>query len=447
MVGFPFGQQTPAFPLGEDDKRMALIQGLLAGGGALMQAGGPSTSPVSAGQAFGSGINSAMGAFQGAQKQALARQQAQQQQQYMAAQTGVLTAQAAAQQRKNEALARFGNPPPMPLAAPGTQVASNGPVGVPQGQPQTPQFPLGMSMADMAALDEDFPSKWALQNARTAEWEPIKDEKGRVIGQRNTKTNEEKYLPGNMTDEWVQETRSGIPGQVNSRTGEFKALDPTLSRVTMNPIINQPFESGFEKELGTELAKQAAGVHAGAETARGNLARLDQLDGLLKGAETGKLAPAYATMGAWADALGIDDSMLAKMKMSRESVANAQSIGAVTNALTVGMIGPGGFPANNFSDADRKFLQQTMPQLSNMPNANQVISQAMRKAAERSVMKEEAWLDARKSGKSYSDFLKDWNQYVKTNSLFPKVTSPEQMGSLPSGSVFTAPDGSIRVKP
>lgn len=134
MAGFPLGAATPAFPLGEDDKRMALIQGLLAAGGGLMAAGGPSTSPVSAGQAIGAGVGQGMNAFMGAQRQAQQQKQAQLQAQYLQAQTNALTAAAAERERQAAARAKL-RPPPMPL---GPTAASGDPAAT-----QGPQMPLG----------------------------------------------------------------------------------------------------------------------------------------------------------------------------------------------------------------------------------------------------------------------------------------------------------------
>lgn len=246
---------------------------------------------------------------------------------------------------------------------------------------------------------------------------------------------------------WSPREMNGIPGQISNR-GEWKPLDPTLSKVTVSPSMNMPpAESKFEEKYGTILGEQAGEIHVVADKSRSRLAKLSQLEGLLTNLDTGKLAETKATVGAWGEALGISSDTLSKFGVKPGDAMNAQAATAVTNALTTEMIGPGGFPANNFSEADRKFVQQTMPQISNTPGGNAITAQALRLAAERSILKEKEWLKARKEKVPYADFLQTWNEFVEKTPLFPSFTSPEQMKSAKKGTVFTAPDGSIRVVP
>jgi hypothetical protein len=333
-------------------------------------------------------------------------------------------------------------PGPTPSAASRLPVAASG------------QAPAGGGLPPQLAMMFGFMEPEQAQRAifdlyaNSGTWQPIKDDGGRTIGNRNLRTGEEKYRPANVLDRWVPETRGGAPGQVNERTGEWKALDPSLAKVSVQPNINlPPVESEFQKSYGGEMGKAAAKIHDAADNSRTQIQRLQLLDGLLSDVETGKLAPFRSNLGAWAQDLGISPDVLARFGIKPTDPVNSQGITAITNALTVGMIGPGGFPANNFSDADRKFLQETMPQLSNTPGGNRIISQAMRRAAERNIAKEEMWLAANEAGKTYPAFLREWNGYVKATPLFPKVMSAEQMAQLPSGTVFTAPDGSVRVRP
>lgn len=179
MAGFPFASPNAAFPLGEEDQRMALIQGLLAGGGALMQAGGPSTNPTSTGQAFGSGIGQAMAGFQGAQRSAQAQKQAQLQQQYLQAQTGALTAAANDRLEKQKAMDALYGPTeapqggvPYPHAAGGQQppVAGSGPM-----PPMSPNngFPLDpRKLRALATVNPDAAAKLLFPGGRTSQLTP-----------------------------------------------------------------------------------------------------------------------------------------------------------------------------------------------------------------------------------------------------------------------------------
>lgn len=205
-------------------------------------------------------------------------------------------------------------------------------------------------------------------------------------------------------------------------------------------------ETEFAKAYGGQLGKDAAAIHDTANAARTNLGRLDLLDSLMGQVETGKLAPTRATLGAWAMELGLTGEAMQRLGLDPKMPMNAQGITSVTNALTLGQIGSGGMPANNFSNTDLKFLQETMPQLSNTPGGNRIISQAMRAALLRNVEKEDAWLDASKAGKSYPEFLRDWNKRVKETPLFPSVRDEATYRTLKPGTVYTAPDGTVRVR-
>lgn len=206
-------------------------------------------------------------------------------------------------------------------------------------------------------------------------------------------------------------------------------------------------ENEFEKKYRGGQAEDALEIGKAANAARSLAGRLQQLEGLTRDFETGKLAPARTTISAWAQAIGMSPDAMAKIGLRPEDAVTGQSIEAITNALTVGMIGSGGFPANNFSDADRAFLQQTVPQLSKTPGANIIVSQSMKAAADRNIEKERQWLAARRAGVNYDTFSEQWSAYVDKTPLFPVVQSADDYGRLKSRSVFTDPQGIVRIKP
>ncbi|KAA2234173.1 hypothetical protein [Salinarimonas soli] len=73
----------------------------------------------------------------------------------------------------------------------------------------------------------------------------------------------------------------------------------------------------------------------------------------------------------------------------------------------VGQIGAGGFPANNFSDADRQFLIETVPALANSPGGNGMILEAMKRTETLKVENAKAyrhWRSNAPKGSSFYDF-------------------------------------------
>ncbi|NUB07008.1 hypothetical protein FW320_12585 [Azospirillum sp. Vi22] len=210
--------------------------------------------------------------------------------------------------------------------------------------------------------------------------------------------------------------------------------------------IDMKGQGEFEKRYEGQLGEMAAEILKGGSAARNRVAQLQQLEALLRESSTGKMAPGRATTAAWAKSLGLSDDSMRSLGMDPNAPMNAEGIRSITNALTVSMIGPGGFPANNFSDADRAFLMETMPQLSSTPEGNRIIVQALRRAAERSIEQEQQWLAARQEKKTFEQFQQQWNDYVRTTPLFPTVDSEDAFKTLKPGTVFTAPDGTTRVK-
>lgn len=238
--------------------------------------------------------------------------------------------------------------------------------------------------------------------------------------------------------------------------GEAKKYNATLpgrmavahaGRSVNNTQVVMQGEKEFEKKYMGSLGDEAAKIHPAAEAARNTLSRLTQLQSLMRDFETGKLAPARSTAAAWAQALGVSPEVMQRVGLNPSDAVNGQSINAITNTLMISLIGTGGFPANNFSDADRAFLQTTVPQLATTPGANQIITQSMKAAAERNIEKERKWLDARKRGRSFEDFNREWSEYAQSTPLFRQVQNVDEYNKLPSGSIYTDPQGVVRTKP
>lgn len=412
--------------LANDPKQLLALSALMGGAGVLASNRPGMTSGNALGAGVGQGLQTYMAGNNAAAQQQLRRMQAQKyglESQKLGYEVGNLKSQ---QAMFGQMFPELGGQQPAPgLPAPqqaGGQIPA--PQQVSQAVGQLPQGATDDPLKALGLTREQVKASYAFGGPEAAK---------NLIQTAAMKRIE--------TGAW-EDIGGGV--QQNKMTGEKKPISPSL----VNVAVNGPQqESEFRKKYGEKMGEQAAGIHTSAEAARQNIARLGQLNSLMDQVDTGKLAPFKANVGAWAQGLGISDETLSNMGIKKTDPINAQAITAITNALTVGQIGNGGFPANNFSDADRTFLQQTMPQLSNTPGGNRIISQAMQRAAERQISKEEMWLEADKSGKDYPQFLRDWNAHVKKTPLFPAVNSEKEMGMLKSGTVFTAPDGSIRVKP
>lgn len=209
-------------------------------------------------------------------------------------------------------------------------------------------------------------------------------------------------------------------------------------------------QTAYLREQGKQVAQWEEALSSGSAKAQTRLDMLRQIEPLLDSVNTGKLAPAGATVGAWMQSAGFDPKMV---NIDPNLPATAEAINSVAAELTLGKIGgEGGMPANNFSNADRSFIERTAPQLSNTPVGNKVIVQTARAMANRQLDKHLAWLkykgekEERGEFPSQSSFEMQWITQSRNTPLFKVVKSPEELAALPKGTVFTAPDGSVRVK-
>jgi hypothetical protein len=154
--------------------------------------------------------------------------------------------------------------------------------------------------------------------------------------------------------------------------------------------------------------------------------QLEVFKNLTQQFQTGKLAPTQMTAGAWADALGIDPKMMEKIGVPPNAAINGQLIDQMSNQMTLGMIGnkngEGGMPANNFSDADRKFLTATAPGIARTPGANAIMLEMKSRGLDRNLEKVHMWDQYRSDGKSYENFERDWRKHVNSQpSLFADI--------------------------
>jgi hypothetical protein len=203
-------------------------------------------------------------------------------------------------------------------------------------------------------------------------------------------------------------------------------------------------ENAERKAFGEQMGKMAADAVTAGNKAGQRMAQLETLETLLNNLETDKLAPTMQSVAAWSMALGVDPKAIG---LDGRQAVNAEAANAIIGRLMVESIGGGEFPANNFSDADRKFLLTTLPSIANTPEGNRIIIASLREVASRSRQHQQEWLQAQKEGKSYSDFLADWAKRVDATPLIPRPKTPDEARGLRPGSLFVDPNGQLRQVP
>lgn len=335
---------------------------------------------------------------------------------------------------------------PAPSMVPGAQ-ASPAP---PQGRPEV-SIPPQVAGTIREYLGSKNPQVRALgmqlyqQYAKPPEWD-AKEVGGRLVafdkksGQARDATPQ---LPGfrPLTDP-SERARYGIPAE-DKRPYQVDANNKLINPPAENRInIDQRAPNEFEKEYGQGMGKRAVSVLDTADKAQMNIQRISLMGSMLDAASTGKLAPAQATVGAWAQAVGLDP---AKLGIDPKLPMLSQAGQGLINQHMVGMIGSGGFPANNFSDADRSFLLKGLPSFSNVPGANKVLVEVARRVEQRKIDRANAWMDAREQGKSFEKFEREWSAKIRKEDMFADIQ--EQVKAMGGGWTDVAPGTRIRERP
>lgn len=173
------------------------------------------------------------------------------------------------------------------------------------------------------------------------------------------------------------------------------------------------------------------GVQAGA-----TMVKVNELDRLLSNVDTG----AGAAFQQFAGNLGIDS----------EGLSDLQAAQAIINQLVPQQRPAGSGP---MSDADLELFKQSMPRLINQPGGNRQIIDTMKGIAE--YTQQQGNIAAQvanrqltpQQGREALAALENPLANVGQSAERPQINTPAEYEALPSGTTYTAPDGSIRRKP
>lgn len=186
--------------------------------------------------------------------------------------------------------------------------------------------------------------------------------------------------------------------------------------------IDQRAESGEAKAAGEAAGKRRAEMFAAAGSAGKTLTNLSRMEGLLNQVSQGKIQPARMNISAWAKSMGLNDDVARSIGLDPQGVGSAQAVQSLINESVVGKIGQGGFPANNFSDADREFITKIFPSLGDDPQANKIRIEGARRMAQLDIERAKAFQafkrDPANKGKGFEDFELDWSDKMAQRDVF-----------------------------
>jgi hypothetical protein len=214
------------------------------------------------------------------------------------------------------------------------------------------------------------------------------------------------------------------------------------SGVSVNNDLRQETEES--KVVGKGTGERRVAVEGAFTAAPEKLNRIALMQRLTKAVQTGRAAGVEGTLADLALGVGISPEMLSSVGLDPKLPAASQGLEMAVNQATMGMLGPGGFPTNNFSDGDRMFLTKVWPSILNRPEANDIILEVHKRAAERQLEAAEDWANAQESGKTFSQWEREFSKKVKGKDIFADVAKiveniPSGKGTPPPGS--PAPKG------
>lgn len=396
---------------------MGLLGDTLAGVGIGLLNQQPSNQPISLLGNLGGGLQYA----QGLQQQRRSNQRMEEAQK-IAQQQLAIQQQTAAQQKaafdqqqqqlaakKAAAQSMFGGQsiPSNPMAFP----AGAPPAGSSVGVTQPSQAFANLSHSQLAALqqysaaDPDGAMSIALQQAfpKPSESPATVKEYEYAVGQG---------YQGTLNDFIQQKARAGA----NSTT-----------------INMPPAEKAFQTNLGTAGGKAAGDLlYATVPAAQSQINNLDALKGAVAsleaaGGDVGKLAPLQKTATELMQAFNLDPQTLGLPS----DAGPAQAITAITNrlALEARSTGDGTGMPGAMSDADRVFLQQSVPSIADTPAGLKMKIEIAERLAKRRIEAAQEWAKYPKTEDGWTKFQFDWIKYNQQNPVFGK-TDQEKVQAL-----------------
>jgi len=308
-----------------------------------------------------------------------------------------------------------------------TQVASNDPsVGVPQPQPPTQSQPLQIVAGQQPSQPQTQPQaqpqgdglaispriQSLLQAVANPRLPAAQKDVAKILLQRELDASK---LPDTVK-KYMFARSQGYQGSLMDYETDLKKAGATAITNNMRG------ENAEAAAIGKAAGERAAETMKTAGAATKSLANVSRIEALLNQVSQGKLEPARMTVSAWAKSLGLNNDAAEVLGLDPKGVGSAQALQALINESVVGKIGSGGFPANNFSDADREFLVGIFPQLGNDPRANKILIETAKRVYQTDREKGRAWLAFRRNpntrDRSFDDFEMEWADKVAKEDRF-----------------------------
>lgn len=198
---------------------------------------------------------------------------------------------------------------------------------------------------------------------------------------------------------------------------------------------NQPLVQigGQEKEeakkVGAGFGEQYMAINQADMASAGRLAKLDRMQQLLTGVQTGAMTPTMTQIQAIGQSFGFEVDKTLPAKQAMEALSNEIALQLRNPSGGAGMPG-------SLSDKDREFLVSMTPGLSKTPEGNRLIIETARKLETRNqVVAQMARAYRKKNGQFDEGFFDELKAYSETHPLFtqPDLSQYQEIRTTKDG--------------
>jgi hypothetical protein len=203
---------------------------------------------------------------------------------------------------------------------------------------------------------------------------------------------------------------------------DFQLAQKRAGAANTNINMNQEKEEG--KAVGKYFGEQYADIQKSGLAAGGKVNRVQRLNQLLEGVNTGKFAPLGVEVASAAQSLGFNIDPKLGNKQAAEALANEMALEMRNPAGGAGMPGA-------LSDKDREFLKMMTPGIEKTPEGRRLISESMVKLANREREVARMAREYRKKrGTIDEGFYDELQSYSEKNQMFKTAPATNNVDSL-----------------
>ena len=190
-----------------------------------------------------------------------------------------------------------------------------------------------------------------------------------------------------------------------------------------NLNINQNQEKEENKAVGKYFGEQYADIQRAGLSSSAKINRINRLNQLLDGVNTGKFSPLGVEVASAAQSLGFNIDPKLGNKQAAEALANEMALEMRNPSGGAGMPGA-------LSDKDREFLKQMVPGIEKTPEGRKLISDTAISLAKRDSEVAKMARDYRKrNGAIDEGFYEELSAYAEKNPMFSgKGVNPPTSG-------------------